>query len=269
MHGLLDVKFDREGKKTILREVRQRSPLKVLRALYPEGDAPAHLYILYAAGGILEGDRIEVDLHLKPYTEVLVTTPAATKVHPMRSGEGRQAIRLTLGRGSVLEYLQEPVLPFSGAAFLQDVDIFLEEGASLFWTDIVGPGRYANGESFSYRRYENRMRIRDAEGIISQESFCLIPEEEPIDVLGVMEDYTHYGSLYLFCEDPIREELLRLIQSIEAVGLLWGATLLSRRGIVVRSLAHETPVLKDFFKYVWSLFRLEVMGRLLPPLRRY
>ena len=269
MHGLLDVKFDLEGKKTIAREIRQRSPLKVLKSLYPEGDSPSHLYVLYAAGGILEGDRIEIDLHLNPDTEVLVTTPAATKIHPMRSGEGRQAIRLNLERGAVLEYLQEPLLPFAGAAFLQDIDIFLEEGASLFWTDIVGPGRYEKGECFSYRRYENRMRIRDPEGLISQESFCLVPDENPIDVLGVMEDYTHYGSIYLFCQDEIREELFRLIQLIEAVCVLWGATLLSRRGIVVRSLAYETPVLQDFFKCVWSIFRKEVMGRSLPPQRRY
>jgi len=269
MHGLLDVQFDRQAEKTVVSHLRQRSPLRVLRSLYPEGDSPSHLYVLYAAGGILEGDAVEVNLHLSPYAEAVVTTPAATKVHPMEAGEGRQIIRITLERGATLEYLQEPVLPFMGAAFHQEVDIFLEAGASLFWTDILGPGRHEKGEAFAYRRYENRMSIRDPEGLIAQESFRLIPEEDVLGVMGVMEGYTHYGALYLCCADAIREEMLRQIREIHARGLLWGATLLARRGIVVRALAHETPAIQELFNRVWTLFRLEVMRRPLPPLRRY
>ncbi len=269
MHGLLDVHFDRQAEKTLVSNLKQRSPLRVLRSLYPEGDSPSHLYVLYAAGGILEGDSIEINLHLGPHAEVVVTTPAATKVHPMEAGEGHQKIRITLERGATLEYLQEPVLPFRGAAFHQEVDIFLEEGASLFWTDILGPGRHEKGETFAYRCYENRMCIRDPEGLIAQESFRLNPEEDALGVMGVMEGYTHYGSLYLCCADAIREEMLRQIREIHSEGLLWGATLLPRRGIAVRALAHETPVLQELFNRIRTLFRLGVMGRALPPLRRY
>ncbi|MFQ5780660.1 MAG: urease accessory protein UreD [Nitrospiria bacterium] len=269
MHGLLDVRFERKGERTIAREVRQRAPLKVLRSLYPEGDSPSHLYILNASGGVLAGDRMEVSLHLEERAEVVVTMPAAARIHPMPSGDARQKLRFYLGRGSVLEYIPEPLLPFSGAAFLQEIEIFLEEWATLFWTDILGPGRFARGESFAYRLYENRMKISDRAGLVSQESFRLIPREAPINILGVMEGYSHMGSLYLFCADDALEGLLDAFRSIEVPGLYWGATLLSRRGLVVRVLAHDTPTLQDFFIRLWACFRREVMGRSLPPVRRY
>jgi urease accessory protein len=268
MHGLLDVTFERRGEKTVARVIRQRAPLKVLRPFYPEGASPAHLYILNVAGGVLAGDQMEVSLRLESGAKGLVAVPSATKVYSMPSGEGRQKICFRIGTGSVLEYLPEPLLPFSDSAFLQETNIFLEEGATLFWSDILGPGRSGSGESFGYRLYDNRVKIKDNEGLISQESFCLMPGDRPLNVGGVMGEYSHLGSIYIFCKDELLEGLLNRIRSLEE-DLSWGVSLLTRRGLVVRALAHDTPVLQDFFVKIWSLFRRRVLGRSLPPVRRY
>lgn len=270
MHGILDVRFERKGEKTIAQVVEQRSPLKALRSFYPEGNSPAHFYILNVTGGILEGDQLDLTLHLGPFSEALVSAPSATKVHSISTGFAQQTIRLTLERGSVLEYVPEPLLPYAGSAFLQDVDIFLDEEVSLFWIDILGPGRLAKGESFSYHRYENRMNIRDHAGLISREAYQIKPEEKSINGIGVMEGYTHLGSLYLICAEKHIADLLEQFRLIECEdGLSWGVTLLSRRGLAVRALAYETPVLQAFFTRLWALFRKEVMCSSLPPLRRY
>ncbi len=270
MHGLLDVRFKREGEKTLARVAEQRSPLKALRPFYPEGTSPSHLYILNVTGGVLEGDRIDLTLHLSPFAEALVTAPSATKVHAMPSGFAEQKTHITLEHDSVLEYVPEPLIPFADSAFFQNIDIFLEENASLFWIDILASGRLARGESFSYRVYENRMKIRDGEGLISLEAYCIKPEHEAIDGIGVMEGYSHLGSLYLFCAEKHVADLLNQFRLIEyEEDLCWGITLLSRRGLVVRALAFETPILQAFFTRLWGLFRKEVMGRSLPPLRRY
>jgi len=268
MHGLLDVTFERKGERTGVRVVRQRAPLKALRPFYPEGDSPAHLYILNVAGGVLAGDRMEMALCLERESEVLVAVPSAMKIHSMPSGEGRQKICFRIGEGAVLEYLPEPLLPFSGAAFHQETDIFLEEGASLFWPDILGPGRSGSGELFRYRLYENRVKIKDGKGLISQESFRLMPGNRPLNVRGVMEGYSHLGSIYIFCKDELLEDLLTGIRSLKE-DLSWGVSLLARRGLVVRALAYDTPVLQAFFVKIWTLFRKGVLGRSLPPVRRY
>lgn len=263
------MQFERTEGKTLARPLRQAAPLKVLKAFYPEGESIAHLYILNSTGGILQGDRMDIKIDLCPHSEAVVLMPAATKIHPCPSGDARQSIQFRLGAGSVLEYLPEPLLPFSGAAFLQETDIFLEDGACLFWGDILGPGRLAKGESFAYRLFSNRMQIGDALGLIAMESFQLAPAITPIHGSGVMAGYSHLGTLYVICDDSDLEDLIDAFRSIKTTGLYWGVSRLSRRGIVMRILANETPLLQDLINRFWSIFRRIVRGRTLPPLRRY
>lgn len=254
MHGILNITFEREGERTVAREIRQQVPLRVIRPFYPEGEGPAHLYLLNATAGILEGDRMEVTLRLEKGAYAVVTTPAATRVHAMPFGEARQRTRLSVGAGATLEYLAEPVLPYRGAAFHQETEILLEEGAILFYVDLLGPGRLGRGEAFAYRLYENQLRIVDSEGVLVQERFRLAPSERPLGEIGVMEGFSHLGTLYLFCPEPARRALLAAFQSIENAPLFWGATLLSRRGLAVRALGHDTPALHDFFLTCGSVF---------------
>ncbi len=269
MHGLLEINFEQHRGKTVATTLRERAPLKVLKPLYPEGNSPAHLYVLNTTGGVLEGDRLEINLNLGKNTRVLVMMPAATKVHPAENGNAKQKMVFTLSAGSVFEYLPEPLLPFSGAVFIQETELFLEENATLFWGDILGPGRLAAGEVFSYRMYENHMQIRDRKGLISKESFRIDPAITPINSPGVMADYTHLGSLYICCNPNHLKELLHAFRSSVTEGLEWGVSLLPRRGIFVRVLGKETPQIQAFFTMLWALFRKIVLGSMLPPVRRY
>jgi urease accessory protein len=254
MHGILNITFEREKGRTVARELRQEAPLRVIRPFYPEGEGPAHLYLLNTTAGILEGDEIEISLRLEKGAHAVVTTPAATRVHPMPSGEAHQRISLSVGREATLEYLAEPVLPYAGAVFHQETEIFLEEEATLFYLDLLGPGRLGRGESFAFHLYENQLRIIDPEGILVQERFRLTPSERPLEEIGVMEGFSHLGTLYLFCPEPARKALLSAFRAVENRHLLWGVTLLSRRGLAVRALGHDTPALHDFFLTFGAFF---------------
>src|SRR5687767_12231852 len=99
MRGILDITLGQEGEKTIMREARHQAPLRLIRPFYPEGGTPAHLCLLNATAGILEGDRLSLSLRMGKGTHALVTTPAATRVHPTPSGEAFQQIRFFLGSG--------------------------------------------------------------------------------------------------------------------------------------------------------------------------
>jgi len=269
VHGRLEVQFERRGDKTLARTLCQSSPLKVLKAFYPEGESIAHLYILNSTGGILQGDRMDIKIHLAADAEAVVLMPAATKIHPCPSGDARQKMQFRLDAGAVLEYLPEPLLPFSEAAFFQETAIFIEAGASFFWGDILGPGRLAKGESFAYRLFENRMYIRDGAGLIAQEVFQIAPSSTAVDGLAVMEGKSHMGSLYVICPEDKIETLLKAFREIGEGPVYWGASLLSRRGLFVRALADETPSLQTLFFKLWGIFRKIVLGRSLPPVRRY
>lgn len=260
MHGQLQITLKQRGEKTTVAALRQAAPLRVIRPFYPEGEGPAHLYLLNTTAGILQGDRIEISLRLEKGAHAVVTTPAATRIHPMPSGEARQRTTLFVGPGGTLEYLAEPVLPYADAAFYQETEVFLEEGAILFYADLLGPGRLGRGEAFAYRFYENHLSVVDREGRLVQERFRLIPSEQPLEESGVMEGYSHLGTLSLFCPESSRQALLAAFQSIKRDALFWGVTLLSRRGLAVRALAHDTPTLQRFFLTSGSFFERRCWG---------
>ncbi|MBI3803902.1 MAG: urease accessory protein UreD [Nitrospirae bacterium] len=248
MQGLLEITLKRDGERTGIGVLRQKAPLRMIRPFYPEGEeGPAHLYLLNTTAGVLEGDHLEISLQLEKGVHAVVLTPAATRVHTMPSGQAMQRTTLSVGPEAVLEYWAEPVLPYAGAAFRQETEIRLEEGTLLFYADLLGPGRLGRGESFEYRFYENQLRITDREGILVQEHFQLVPSERPLEEIGVMEGFSHLGTLYIVCPEEKRLPLLAAFRSVDGGDLFWGATLLSRRGLAVRALAHDTPTLHDFF----------------------
>ena len=67
---------------------RHFGPLLVQRPFHPEG-APCHVYILHPPGGIVAGDRLELDVHLEPGSHALLTMPgraSSTAASGLRHG---------------------------------------------------------------------------------------------------------------------------------------------------------------------------------------
>jgi urease accessory protein len=58
---------------------RHLGPLRIQKALYPEGPGLCHAIIVHPPGGIAGGDRLEVQLRSQAHSQGLVTTPSAAK----------------------------------------------------------------------------------------------------------------------------------------------------------------------------------------------
>lgn len=269
MRGRLEVDLGRNHGRTVITRLHQCAPLRMIRPFYPEdGGDPAHLYLMNTTGGVLEGDDLSVRVAVRRGGHVLLATPSATRIHRTPTGRSGQRVEIHLEAGAVLEYLPEPTLPFAESDFVQDVEVSVGEGAVLFYWDLLGPGRSGRGERFAYRRYESRLLIRDSAGPVVHDAMQLTPLAWPDFETGVMEGYTHLGSLYVVGTDE-NEGLLDSFREAVGEGVLWGTTLLHRRGVAVRALAPETPRLMALFTELWGRFRSHVLKRALPAVRRY
>lgn len=146
--GQLAITYACSSTKTQVVQAQATAPLKIQRPFYPEGDAICHSVILHTAGGVVGGDQLMTKVHLQPHASALITTAAATKIYRSAGAKAQQTLQVTLEANTVLEYLPQPTIVFSGAHYHQHMRVDLAPGAVWLGWDLVRFGRSARDEQF-------------------------------------------------------------------------------------------------------------------------
>ena len=143
----LDLRFERRGTRTVLAHRRHIGPLLVQRPFDP-GDGSCQVYLVHPPGGIAGGDHLQLQLDALDGTQVLVTTPAATKYYraaPGRLARVEQHLRL---RSAGVEWLPQESLYFRGANVRSRTRVDLDRHSRFIGWEINCYGRPACGELF-------------------------------------------------------------------------------------------------------------------------
>jgi urease accessory protein len=175
------VRIDRCGGSSVVTRARATSPLRLLTPRN-HGDA-AWVYLGSYGGGLLDGDRLSVDVTVSPGARAMIATQAWTKVYRARSGSTTGAcvsLHSTVGTGGQLLLLPDPVVCFASSRFEQTQRIDLAEGASLVLVDWMSAGRQAAGERWQFARYSNRMTVRYGGRLVLLDASLLTPDEGPL-----------------------------------------------------------------------------------------
>lgn len=147
-HGRLELDFERRGAGTRLARSYARMPLAVQRPFYPEGDGVCHVVMLHPPGGMVGGDRLEIDVDLAEDSAALLTTPSAAKWYRGERPAGQQ-VRARVGRDAHLEWLPLETIVFDGAQARQALTVELAPGASFLGWEVTRFGRSHHGERFA------------------------------------------------------------------------------------------------------------------------
>jgi urease accessory protein len=104
---------------------------------------PGGVYIVGAAAGPLNGDRISLELDVAPGTELTIRSAAASMAWPGTSPVASQfTIRASIGAGGCLNWFPEPIVPIAGSLHRVTAEIELATGGAVAWREEIMLGRH-------------------------------------------------------------------------------------------------------------------------------
>jgi urease accessory protein len=110
---------------------------------------PDGVFIVGAAAGPLNGDRVSLEIELAPGTELNIRSAAASMAWPGTSPVASQfSIRARVGAGARLNWLPEPIVPVAGSLHRVTAEIEVATGGAVAWREEIVLGRHgeASGE---------------------------------------------------------------------------------------------------------------------------
>jgi len=252
----LVLRLDASGR-CVLGESYSSQLHRVLHLVPGEVPEEGVVYVLNPTGGVLQGDLLEAEIRVEAGAHAIVTTPSATKVHRMDRHPAESRMRLRVEAGAVLEYVPEPVIPFGGSRFVEDLSIEVDPGGKLLAWEILAPGRQARGELFEYDLLGLRLKLTEGETVTLRERSDLEPRKRKFGTLG-LGDWAHYGVLLAVGGDPGRlVELIRPLIDQERAGV----SQLPGTGVIVKLVAAEGRRVEGVFRRLRERILLELAGR--------
>ena len=250
-------------------------PLRLLKTLHPEGAGIAHAVLVHPPGGLVGGDRLDIEINVATGAHLLVTTPGASRYYRSTAGEAVQAVQARVAAGARLEWLPQETLAYDGCQGRNEWCVRLAAGASLMAMEVLALGLGESQRPFASGRFVQQFEIElggQAEGdeagetvdgaslwrergVIAAADHALL--EGPCGLAG----HRVLGTLLLAestgIDARIAEAALDAARAEIALGpsLLAGATLLHQRLLLLRVLAHETEPAMRLLRRVRGLWR--------------
>jgi urease accessory protein len=168
------------GGKTVVGTAFAASPLRLLTPAN-HGDA-AWVFLASLGGGLLDGDRIDLDVEVGDGASALLGTQASTKVYrsPKGGAGSSQRLRARVGAGALLALVPDPVVCFADARYEQTLEIALAPSASLWLVDGYSCGRSARGERWAFSHYASRTTVFRAGARTIVDATRLDPGQGPL-----------------------------------------------------------------------------------------
>ncbi len=222
----------------------------------------AYLYITNTSPGLLAGDSLSLSLQLEAGASLHLTDQAATKVHPMPIKNTKATVDLNMAveAGASLEFVPEPLILFADAALEQTTRIQLHEGAELFWSEIILPGRLARGECYQFHHYYSRLEITTAVGEVwFRDTIHLEGKHNLFKCSDLFASKPVLANLIIVQPHTDLEVLSKNLENLEAANcpdlIVASSVLPENKGLLVRALASKTLVIKKYIKYALNCVR--------------
>ena len=254
--------FTRLDSGTVLSERRHRGPLRVQKALYPEGRDVCQTILLHPPSGIAGGDRLHIAVNVGPVAHAQITTPGAGKWYRSGGEEASQTLDFTVGADAILEWLPQETIVFDGARSRMETRVQLGSGSRYFGWEILCLGRSASGERFANGFVDLRTRIeRNGQPLWLERGH--IEGNDPLLASRAGWAGASIGGTLLATLPP-EIEIAPLLEACRAIAPQDDAehALTALPGLLVgRYLGHNSEAARNWFAALWETLRPPLLGR--------
>ncbi|BAL26861.1 urease accessory protein UreD [Azoarcus sp. KH32C] len=156
----LELHFERRDVRTVLVRRSHRGPLRLQKALYPEGEGVCHGIVLHPPAGIAGGDSLAIDVSVGAGAHALLTTPGAGKWYRSAGASAQLAQRIAVADRGICEWLPQESIVFDGACGRLETEVELAGDACFVGAEMLCFGRTGSGERFRRGELALATRIR-------------------------------------------------------------------------------------------------------------
>jgi urease accessory protein len=252
-------------------------PFHICRPFYLPSDpiGMATVYLQSCAGGIFEGDQLDLEILAAAHTRAHVTTSASTIVHSMPGASAAQRVLLHTSESALLEFLPDPLILFPGSRLSSQVRVRLGPASTVLLADaFLLHDPCAQQRVFD--SLQSEVCIEDEAGrLLAMDRIHATGKAVAAQWAGVTGAFAAQGSFYvLHQQSDQRAEFGALLGPLRAAldsmdGIYGGASLLPNgAGLFVRVLAADAITLRAALQRVWQQARMAITGMTPMPRRK-
>jgi urease accessory protein len=237
--GRLDIEFAWRRGRTIVSRAYAEPPYRV--AAFDLG-AAAYVMVVCSGPGAFPGDSLAQTVRVKSGARALLTSQAALQIHPGCGPPASLRHVYRLEPDAELHCHWDPVIPFAGAAFSQQLEIDADPASRLYWSDALMAGRISRGEAWRFSELGHELQLRVGSRLKYLERFRLTPGDRAMSSSWLAGRAGYFGTTIVKHSNVNREAAETLHRQFEiADGARVAVDVLEQDLLVARSIATSGP----------------------------
>ena len=238
-------------------------PLRIQKALYPEGGMPCHAIVIHPPGGIAGGDMLGIDITVEADAAALITTPGAAKWYGSTGQPASQ--RVVMHLEGALEWLPQETIIFDHAQPRSALEIHAAADARMIGWECLIFGRKGCGERFTSGLFSQHIHLH-IEGEPIWEDRLVLHGDDPLfsSPVGLRGHHALATCWALLPKSQRWDDVTLEALREHSPTIAW--TRLHTRLLVGRMLG-EPMLLQAALRHAWHGLRPSVLGRAANPPR--
>ena len=218
--------------------------------------------ILQSVGaGIVQGDRIGMEVEAAENAAAHLTSQASTVVHSMTGGEATQTARVVARTGAFLEYLPDALILFPGSRLTTHLELVVDPGTTLLWCDgYIMHDPKEEGRRF--RHLSTETVLKRGEDVVAIDRFRIDGDAMDSDGGAATSGFPIHASFGLVAETDLRaliDDLRGAVTDVEDTYV--GVSMLpGEAGVWCRLLARDGVAYRKGLDSLWHTARVHLTG---------